>query len=79
MKIEIELTDKQMKDIVLAYMGLNGQEAPSKPSANPGSGLSSEELSKRRQWLRENGYRVADQGRIAKKLLKIYDDAHSSS
>lgn len=44
-----------------------------------GSGKSPEELAKVREWARENGHTVADQGRIAKSIQDEFDAAHKEA
>ncbi|MFF8505919.1 histone-like nucleoid-structuring protein Lsr2 [Streptomyces anulatus] len=44
-----------------------------------GSGRSREELATIRSWARENGYQVADQGMVSKRIQEAYDTAHQAT
>lgn len=51
----------------------------SRAASATGSGLSSEELTQCREWLQEQGEKVADRGRIAADLIKKWTDAGKPS
>lgn len=47
----------------------------SRAASATGSGLSSEELAQCREWLQEQGEKVADRGRIAQVLISKWEEA----
>lgn len=64
----LEALGQDATDIDVALENLPGTSAGSK------SGKSPEELEAIRTWARENGYEVADRGRIAAAVVKAYED-----
>lgn len=52
--------------------------APTPIRAALGSGRTREELAAVRTWARKNGYQVADQGMVPKRVLEAYDAAHQA-
>nr|WP_024126095.1 histone-like nucleoid-structuring protein Lsr2 [Streptomyces sp. FR1]AHE38713.1 Hypothetical protein pFRL2_38c [Streptomyces sp. FR1] len=53
-------------------------EEPTPIRSGLGSGRTKEELADIRTWARANGYKVADAGIVAKKILDAYDAAHQA-
>lgn len=81
---EIDLSDsnaKQLRSILEPYVAkgrkVTGTPAPQRRRNTGGSGRSKEELEAIRAWARDNGYEVADRGRIRSEVQDAYDQARS--
>ena len=71
---EAEKFDKAMEKYLNAATKLGGRRsAGSSSRRSGGSGRSKEELADARAWLKQNGHKVSDRGRIKQELLDIYD------
>jgi len=81
---EIDLSDEnadKLREIFAPYVaaarraggGRGRQAAPSSPKARSATGRSREEMAEMRRWLRENGYKVSDRGRVPNEFAQAYE------
>lgn len=81
---QLDLTSEnlqELEDALAPYIEAGTKvSSSSKPRqrAASGTGRSSKELAQVRAWAEENGYDVAEKGRIRKSVMDAYDAARSS-
>jgi hypothetical protein len=78
---EIDLSDEnaaKLRDALAPYVaaarraGGRGRQAEASPRPRVGSGRTREEMAEMRTWLRENGYKVSDRGRIPNEYIQAF-------
>ncbi|WP_217208903.1 histone-like nucleoid-structuring protein Lsr2 [Streptomyces sp. AC550_RSS872] len=80
LQAELEKTQEELRAVMAGTHPANATAtvAPTPIRPGLGSGRTKEELADIRTWARANGYRVADKGMVAKKILDAYDAAQSA-
>lgn len=82
---EIDLSDEnaaKLRDDLAPWIGMARRSGGRRQTRRRGGGSSSssparrEELSKIREWAREQGYQVSDRGRVAQEIKDAYYAAH---
>ncbi|MFI1408804.1 Lsr2 family protein [Streptomyces sp. NPDC020707] len=77
---EVDLTaeeQKKLEEALKPYLKVGrkaGKAAPVKKRVVPET--TAEERDKIREWAKKEGYEFAERGRIPKKVMKAYDEAH---
>lgn len=77
---EVDLTPeerKKLEEALKPYLKVGrkaGKAAPVKMQVVPET--TAEERDKIREWAKKEGYEFAERGRIPKKVMKAYDEAH---
>ncbi|WP_258234008.1 histone-like nucleoid-structuring protein Lsr2 [Brevibacterium oceani] len=76
---EIDLTDEEQKELQKRFTDYlkAGRKAQAKPSNRFVPDTTPEEREEIRAWAKENGYELADYGKIPNKIYKAYQEAHS--
>ena len=86
-QFEIDLSDEnasKLRDVLAPFVAaarrVSGgtRRTTSSPARSAGSGRSREELAEARSWLRANGYKVADRGRLSNELLAAWDSKNTT-
>ncbi|WP_030568505.1 histone-like nucleoid-structuring protein Lsr2 [Streptomyces aureocirculatus] len=77
---EVDLTaeeQKKLEDALKPYLkvGRKAEKTASKKQVVPDT--TAEERDRIREWARKEGYEFAERGRIPKKVMKAYDEAHN--
>src|SRR5687767_14745192 len=78
---EIDLSDQnaaRLRDVLAPFVAAarrvgGGRQAIPSPKSRSASGRSREEMAEMRRWLRENGYKVSDRGRIPRDFVQAYE------
>jgi hypothetical protein len=80
---EIDLSDQnaaRLRDVLAPFVaaaqrvgGGRGRQGSPSPKPRSASGRSREGMAEMRRWLRENGYKVSDRGRIPRGFVQAYD------
>ncbi|MDH2390040.1 Lsr2 family protein [Streptomyces sp. HNM0663] len=77
---EVDLTAEEQKDLenaLKSYLKVSrkaGKAAPVKKRVVPET--TAEERDRIREWAKKEGHEFAERGRIPKKVMKAYDEAH---
>jgi hypothetical protein len=82
LQAELEKAQEELRAVMAGTHPANATAtatvAPTPIRSGLGSGRTKEELAAIRTWARANGYRVADKGMVAKKILDAYDAAQQA-
>ncbi|KIF04506.1 hypothetical protein PL81_18450 [Streptomyces sp. RSD-27] len=76
---EVDLTAEEKKGLEAAlksYLEVSRKAGKPAPKKRVVPETTAEEREKIREWAKEEGYEFADRGRIPKKVMKAYDEAH---
>ncbi|MEV4189863.1 histone-like nucleoid-structuring protein Lsr2 [Streptomyces toxytricini] len=76
---EVDLTAEEKKALEAAlksYLKVSRKAGKPAPKKRVVPETTAEERDKIRAWAKEEGYEFADRGRIPKKVMKAYDEAH---
>jgi hypothetical protein len=80
---EIDLSDQnvtRLRDVLAPFVaaarrvgGGRGRQTGTSPKRRSAAGRSREEMAEMRRWLRDNGYKVSDRGRIPSDFVQAYE------
>lgn len=78
-EVEVDLTTANADELraALSRFVAAGRRGGVRKGLSGRAGAKRDDLTKIRQWGRENGYEVSDRGRVAETVKAAYDKAHS--
>ncbi|MCX4405880.1 MULTISPECIES: Lsr2 family protein [unclassified Streptomyces] len=76
---EIDLTaeeQKKLEEALKPYLKVSRKAGKTPPKQRVVPETTAEERDRIREWAKKEGYDLAERGRITKKVMKAYDEAH---